>query len=103
MINLYILQFNNYYNRTIRKYETIEEYRRYVLEVIPNINNFDYDMAKETMDGGAVFEFALLEVPRSFKEFFKTFGGTIDDFDYCIFHQANLFMLEHIRKKIKCI
>lgn len=42
MINLYILQFNNYYNRTIRKYETIEEYRRYVLEVIPNINNFDY-------------------------------------------------------------
>lgn len=42
MINLYILQFNNYYNRTIRKYETIEEYRRYVLDVIPNINNFDY-------------------------------------------------------------
>lgn len=42
MINLYILQFNNYYNRTIRKYETIEEYRRYVLEVIPNINNFDF-------------------------------------------------------------
>lgn len=42
MINLYILQFNNYYNRTIRKYETIEEYRKYVLEVIPNINNFDY-------------------------------------------------------------
>lgn len=66
-----------------------------------DINNFDYDMAKETMDGGAVFEFALLEVPRSFKEFFKTFGCTIDDFDYCIFHQANLFMLEHIRKKIK--
>lgn len=42
MINLYILQFNNYYNRTIRRYETIEEYRRYVLEVIPNINNFDF-------------------------------------------------------------
>lgn len=42
MINLYILQFNNYYNRTIRKYETIEGYRKYVLDVIPNINNFDY-------------------------------------------------------------
>lgn len=42
MINLYILQFNNYYNRTIHRHETIEEYRKYVLDVIPNINNFDY-------------------------------------------------------------
>ena len=64
-------------------------------------NHFDYDRVKETMDGDAVFEFAIIQVPRSFKEFFKTFGGTIDDYDYCIFHQANLFMLEHIRKKIK--
>ncbi len=64
-------------------------------------DHFDYNRVKETMDGGAVFEFALLRVPRSFKEFFKEFGGTIDDFDYCVFHQANLFMLEHIRKKIK--
>lgn len=66
-----------------------------------NKDHFDYDKVKCTMDGGAVFEFAIAKVPRSFKEFFKAFGGTIDDFDYCIFHQANLFMLEHIRKKIK--
>lgn len=66
-----------------------------------DINNFDYDRVKETMDGSAVFEFALTQVPRSFKEYFKTFGGEINDFDYCVFHQANLFMLEHIRKKIK--
>lgn len=66
-----------------------------------DVNNLDYDRIKETMDGSAVFEFALIQVPKSFKEFFKSFGGTIDDYDYCVFHQANLFMLEHIRKKIK--
>lgn len=66
-----------------------------------DVNNLDYDRIKETMDGSAVFEFALIQVPKSFKEFFKFFGGTIDDYDYCVFHQANLFMLEHIRKKIK--
>lgn len=66
-----------------------------------DVNNFDFDKVKETMDGSAVFEFAIIQVPRSFKEFFKIFGGSIDDYDYCIFHQANMFMLEHIRKKIK--
>lgn len=66
-----------------------------------DINHFDYDRAKSRMDGGAVFEFTISQVPRSFKEFFKAFGGTVDDFDYCVFHQANLFMLEHIRKKMK--
>ena len=63
--------------------------------------NFDYEKVKETMDGGAVFEFSIFRVPRAFKEFFKTFDKTIDDYDYCVFHQANLFMLEHIGKKIK--
>lgn len=53
------------------------------------------------MDGPAVFEFAISRVPRSFKEFFNAFGGGIDDYDYCVFHQANLFMLEHLRKKIR--
>lgn len=64
-------------------------------------DNFVYDRVKETMDGSAVFEFAITQVPRSFKEFFKVFGGSIEDYHYCVFHQANLFMLEHIRKKIK--
>ncbi len=66
-----------------------------------DIDHFDYDKVKEEMDGAGVFEFSLTEVPRSFKEFFKEFGGSIDDFDYCVFHQANLFMLKHIGKKIK--
>lgn len=66
-----------------------------------DLNNLDYDRVKSVMDGSAVFEFAIIQVPRSFKEYFKTFGGSIKNYDYCILHQANLFMLEHIRKKIK--
>lgn len=66
-----------------------------------DVKNFDYDKIKETMDGGAVFEFSIFQVPRAFKAFFKTFDECIDNYDYCVFHQANLFMLEHIRKKIK--
>lgn len=66
-----------------------------------NVNKPDLRKIQFLMDGSAVFEFSIIQVPRSFKEFFKVFGGTIDDYDYCAFHQANLFMLEHIRKKIK--
>lgn len=61
----------------------------------------DLKQLKSIMDGPAIFEFSILQVPRSFKEFFKLFGGTIDDYDYCILHQANLLILDHIRKKIK--
>lgn len=64
-------------------------------------DNFQIEKVQETMDGEAVFEFTISQVPRSFKEFFKAFGEEIDNYDYCILHQANLFMLEHIRKKIK--
>ena len=66
-----------------------------------DLNNLEYDDIKETMDGSGVFEFSIIQVPKAFKEFFKTFECSIDEYDYCVFHQANLFMLEHIRKKIK--
>jgi len=64
-------------------------------------NESYWDISKPEMDGSAVFEFTITEVPRAFKEFFKIFDGSIDDYDYCILHQANLFMLKHIGKKIK--
>ena len=70
---------------------------------LKDLENLNLDLFQAQMDGSAVFEFAIAQVPRSFKEFFKTFGGTIQDYDYCVFHQANLFMLEHIRKKIKLL
>lgn len=42
MINLYLLKYNNYYNRIIKKEETIQEYENYILAAFHNIYTFDY-------------------------------------------------------------
>lgn len=66
-----------------------------------DFDHLEYRRICHRMDGVAVFEFALRQVPKLFSEFFDTFGGCIDDYDYGILHQANLFMTEHIRRKIR--
>ncbi len=53
------------------------------------------------MDGSDVFLFAITKVPKLFKEFYKVFECSADDFDYFIFHQANKMILEHLEKKLK--
>ena len=65
-----------------------------------DLNHLEYSRICHRMDGAAVFEFALRQVPKLFHDFFDLFGGSIDDYDYGILHQANLFMTEHIRRKI---
>lgn len=67
----------------------------------PKTNESYWDITIPEMDGSAVFEFTISEIPRAFKEFFKVFNSSIKEYDYCILHQANLFMLKHIGKKIK--
>ena len=57
--------------------------------------------AMKKMDGDDTFLFTITEVPRLFKEFFKQYDLSWDDFDYCILHQANLMILNHIAKRIK--
>ena len=52
------------------------------------------------MDGAAVFEFTISRVPEVFDEFYNKYNVTSNDYDYVILHQANLFMLKHIAKKI---
>lgn len=37
-MTLYLLKFNNYYNRIIKKYDTIEEYEEFILEGFENVN-----------------------------------------------------------------
>lgn len=59
------------------------------------------DGLTKKMAGDDTFLFTITEVPKLFKEFFKQFACGWDDFDYCVLHQANLFMLNHIAKRIK--
>ena len=55
----------------------------------------------ERMDGGAVFSFAFFNVPRSLKALLKQFEIDIESVDYLLLHQANKFMCDGIRKKLK--
>lgn len=53
------------------------------------------------MNGSEIFTFTLLSIPKSVKEILTVSGKTMDDIDLFVFHQANKFMLEHLRKKLK--
>lgn len=50
------------------------------------------------MNGGAIFNFTLEAVPAMMEEILAKNGMTADGMDYYVFHQANKFMLDTIRK-----
>jgi 3-oxoacyl-[acyl-carrier-protein] synthase III len=53
------------------------------------------------MNGGAIFNFTLQTVPRSVETLLERSGLGLDDIDYFIPHQANKFMLDRLRAKLK--
>ena len=68
-----------------------------VMQANGNIRS-DYDT---TMNGMEVFNFAITDVPKLILEFMKEYGYKSEDFDYLLLHQANLFILKHVAKKVK--
>lgn len=56
---------------------------------------------KMLMNGTNVFLFAIKRVPTLIKEILEKNNKAIEDIDLFIFHQANAYMLEILRKKIK--
>jgi len=53
------------------------------------------------MDGEAVFNFTITDVPKDIKETLMESGLAWDDIDYFVPHQANRFITDHIAKKFK--
>jgi len=53
------------------------------------------------MDGPEIFNFSLQEVPRAVRELLARSGKGLEEIDYVVFHQANRFMLEALRKKLR--
>lgn len=53
------------------------------------------------MNGGDVFAFTLKEVPKCVGRLLDDAGLGLCDIDAFVFHQANRFMLEHLRKKLE--
>lgn len=53
------------------------------------------------MNGAEVMAFTLREVPRAAENVLAKAGLAREDIDYFVLHQANRFMLEALRKKLK--
>lgn len=55
----------------------------------------------EKMDGLEVFQFASKNVPKSINGLMEQFSISQEDIDYLLLHQANKFLCEKIRKRLK--
>ena len=52
------------------------------------------------MNGSEIFNFTLEAVPYSIEKVLEKNSLNFEDIDYFLFHQANDFMLEHLREKL---
>ncbi|MGA9627195.1 MAG: ketoacyl-ACP synthase III [Bryobacteraceae bacterium] len=53
------------------------------------------------MNGGEIFNFSLDAVPQAVNCLLGKSGLQLKDIDLFVFHQANKFMLDHLRKRLK--
>ena len=53
------------------------------------------------MNGPEIFNFTIRNVPPLVTEALARNNRTLDTIDYVVFHQANKYMLDYLRKKIK--
>lgn len=60
-----------------------------------------YNKLQSRMNGMDVFSFGISVVPKSIKKLAERFDFSLDSIDYFVLHQANLKMLETIRKRLK--
>ena len=53
------------------------------------------------MDGPEVFNFTIENIPKLVSGVLKKNNRQLDDLDYIIFHQANSYMLNYLRRRLK--
>ncbi|SDI57802.1 3-oxoacyl-ACP synthase III family protein [Chryseobacterium jejuense] len=63
--------------------------------------NHEFDPENLYMNGPEIFNFTIEKIPGLVKETMAENGLTMDDIDYFVFHQANSFMLNYLRRKTK--
>ena len=63
-------------------------------------NEFQFNDDNLSMDGKEIFNFTAFEVPVLIKNVLEKNNYLIEDIDLFVFHQANEYMLQTIRKRI---
>ncbi len=53
------------------------------------------------MDGPAIMTFTLSTVPKAAEQLFTVSGNSLETTDYVVLHQANRYMLEALRRKMR--
>lgn len=71
------------------------------LQVLEDLDGSKRTRINPKMNGTDVFSFGITQVPREIKLFLQGINKEVSEIDYFLFHQANKFMLEMIRKKLK--
>ncbi len=56
-----------------------------------------YDLS---MNGADVFNFTITDVPKALNSFMSEYSISKDEVDLYVFHQANLYILKHLIKKL---
>jgi 3-oxoacyl-[acyl-carrier-protein] synthase III len=62
-----------------------------------NTEASEYELS---MDGSEIFTFSITDVPRTIKSFLEQYNIDRNNIDMYVFHQANLFILKHVAKKL---
>jgi 3-oxoacyl-[acyl-carrier-protein] synthase-3 len=68
---------------------------------VPEAQSAPASAANLFMNGPEIFSFTIQRVPALALEVCKKAGLSLEQVDYFVFHQANAFMLEHLRKRLR--
>ena len=82
----------------VRYPHTVESYRQELGMLNGELSTEGLD---DLMDGMSVFSFGITTPPKSIKQLCEHFDINLENVDKLILHQANLFMVNKIAKKLK--
>jgi 3-oxoacyl-[acyl-carrier-protein] synthase-3 len=86
-------------NNLIVKNGAAKHFAKDGVDFIDEENNFSFNNNNLFMDGKAIFNFTAFKVPEFLKENLFKNNLILEDVDYFIFHQANEYMLNAVRKR----
>lgn len=70
-------------------------------EVVDCLDGNPRTLYNSFIQGTSVFTFTIFDIPRLIREFLEKTSTNVEAYDVFAFHQANLYILQQIAKKVK--